>query len=93
MLIKIIAMILHEIVKEYQKLQPEKEHPDESVLSFSTALSPERTVDDVELKDAAEILGTSSLPLDEDGGYSGSIIGFNKLERGDLRLIKEILEK
>lgn len=39
MIIKIVAMIAHEIVKEYRKLN-EEDRPDESVLSFSSAVAP-----------------------------------------------------
>lgn len=44
MIAKIIALIINEVVQEYRNLQPEA-HPDESVLSFSTALNPKQTID------------------------------------------------
>ena len=43
MFAKILAVIINEIVQEYRKLQPEPDHPDESVLSFSSALNPAQT--------------------------------------------------
>lgn len=43
MIAKIIALIIYEIVKEYRNLQPEESHPDESVLSFNSALNPAQT--------------------------------------------------
>jgi hypothetical protein len=47
MIAKIIAVIINEIVEEYRKLQPEN-HPDESVLSFSSTINPAQTGDSVE---------------------------------------------
>lgn len=98
MIIKIIAMILHEIVKEYQKLQPEKDHPDESVLSFSSSVvGNERTVDDLDVKvpvthDGAEAHSDRPLPIGGSGDI-GPIIGFNHLDRDDMRFIKEAMSK
>ena len=45
MLIRILAMIAHAFIEEYQKLEEKPEHPDESVLSFSSALNPAQTCD------------------------------------------------
>jgi hypothetical protein len=39
MLIKIAAMVAHEFMKQYRALE-EKDHPDESVLSFSSGIAP-----------------------------------------------------
>lgn len=49
MLAKIVALIINEVVQEYKRLQPEPDHPDESVLSFSTALNPGQTTDALDM--------------------------------------------
>lgn len=43
MIAKIVALIINEIYQEFQKLQPAPDHPDESVLSFNSALNPAQT--------------------------------------------------
>lgn len=50
MIAKIIAVIINEIYTEFKKLQ-EPDHPDESVLSFSSALNPAQTGDGLEAQD------------------------------------------
>jgi hypothetical protein len=51
MILRILAMIAHEFMAEYHKLDKEPDHPDESVLSFSSALSPGQTGGGMEAQD------------------------------------------
>jgi hypothetical protein len=97
MITKIIAMVLHDIVEEYQKLNAVPDQKDESVLSFSSGISPGRTEEDVvpmgSVTPFNDIDGLDSLPLDADGGYSGAWVGFNKLNSDDLVVLRLAEEK
>lgn len=66
MIAKIVALIINEVVIEYRKLQPEEHHPDESVLSFNSALNPAQTGHDA--LEAGAAIGFNKRTID--GAYS-----------------------
>ena len=57
MIAKIIALFIHEVRSELKKLEPEPDHPDESVLSFNSALNPAQTGHDALEADMSANIG------------------------------------